>query len=57
MTNEQYKKDAEHNQLDIDYHDTIANEYEAVVNEPRKLSNNILFKPYLTGSIVRLKSF
>lgn len=36
-----------HSSLDERYHDTIAAEYDAVVNEPRRYANELLFAPVL----------
>lgn len=37
-----------HSTLDEQYHDTIAAEYDVVVNEPRRYANDLLFTPVLT---------
>lgn len=35
--------------LDERYHDTIAAEYDTVVNDPRRYANDLLFAPVLDG--------
>lgn len=57
MSKDSYKIDAEHNQLDIDYHNTIADEYETVVNEPRRLSNDILFNALFKQINIKIGKF
>ena len=41
------KAQTRHSKIDAEYHNATAPQYEAVVNEPRRIANDLLFRPLL----------